>query len=1034
MTQYEEVLPNRSIAEQPPIVAQGIDQARVFAALSGPFDPVQALRSIDQVETAGPSELTAIAAGLSQACDTVLSAVTGQWLMRTADRRRILSRLAADDRVQSAVDWRRKKDRDQPTDDLLNAIEAGGIFAGDAIAAAVRDDPDREKLERLALGLGRAGDLAPQYQQVPKINAALTHLDLVASTNQDRGFFGRQAEIAQIVRWLDGAAAGRPATALYVDGLPGIGKSALLEEVTATLLGRDDEWVVVRFDFDRAGLDVLDSVGLTLEFARQVSAQLPGSEQQIQQARERVASAPLLKGEGQERVPEQLGSVLAIALGSPPRRIFLTLDTLEVLRARGETHPVRLFSWLNQLASVLNAPIAIVGAGRGGALDGTSPHVEEQLPLTGLDPDSADHLLSRLDVDPGSWHDLRTIADGNPLALRLAAKFANEHGTRDLPKARGRGELAVPYLYRFILSRLDDEALKKLAVPGLVVRLINADVIREVVGPRVGLKGLSVARATELFETLASQHWLVEPAVGGFVRHRPDMRSVLLPLLYDAKPAKAAAIDRAAAKWFGARPETWCAVESAYHQLQQMRSRPAVPPIDPAVLAQLDPLTIAELPKAAQDVVLRSQGERSTSYRGERAALGRPLDPNAVAELRAMNERSDWPEGNYIYDRAYAGASYDPTGPEAIPAITFLWRSGRWREARALLAQHGGWDQAGARDLFAPETTAAFLDTICRLEMGGELSFDVCVQALVEDLETGRNAMRLALESTVAGLAGGALRFAFHRAGIEFMRTIKTYDVAINAATWWEQGITTTSFSGDSPGWERITGQTGRVEIGEADASVLAARSFAVLSPFADLVSTMSQLPDHQYLNVWLSSVGEDLDSLGFLAPQGSQPWRSYGTSAQALQVLTDLGLLAEAVGAAGYLHEDPDLRLVGMAAERWRRTTAGSWSYGSMTKPKTWARAVDVSIADRLAALQAEPDQYGPAKAQLEAWCPGFAADDVLGLLERRAPKVFANATEAARDRHDVTGAAEQLLRWYVPSAFVPPVAVLLQRRRYKI
>ncbi|MFC9687809.1 AAA family ATPase [Kribbella sp. NPDC056951] len=1028
MTQYGEVRPNQAVAEQPPIVAQGIDQARVYAALSGPFDPVQALRCIDEVETAGPSELTAIAAGLSQACDTILSAMTGQWLMRGAERRRILKGLAADDRVQSAVAWRWEKEPDQPAEDLLNAIEAAGIFAADAIATAVRDNPDREVLERLALGLGRAGSLAPAYEQVPRVNAALTHLDLVAATNQDRGFFGRQAEIARIVRWLGDAVAGQPASALYVDGLPGIGKSALLEEVAATLLGRDDEWVVVRFDFDRAGLDVLDSVGLTLEFARQVSAQLPGSEERIQQARQRVANAPLLKGEGQERVPEELGPVLANALSSPPRRIFLTLDTLEVLRARGETHPVRLFDWLNQLATVLNVPIAIVGAGRGGALDGTSPHVEEQIPLTGLDPDSADHLLARLDVDPESWADLRTIADGNPLALRLAAKFANEHGTQDLPKARGRGELAVPYLYRFILSRLDDEALKKLAVPGLVVRLINADVIREVVGPRVGLKGLSAARAAELFETLASQHWLVEPAVGGFVRHRKDMRSVLLPLLYDAEPAKSAGIDRAAAKWFGARAETWSAVESAYHQLQLMRRRSAVPPIDPGVLAQLDPATIAELPKVAQDVVLLSQGERSTSYRGERVAPGRALDPNAVAELRAMNERSDWPEANYIYDRAYADASFDPTGPDAIPAITFLWRSGRWREARDLLARHGGWDRGGAGHPFEPEESAAFTDLMCRLEMGAEFSYDACVQALRDDPDAGRNAMRSALEST-AGLANGALRFAFQRAGVEIERSIKTYDVVVSAATCWRPGMTGTAFTGGAPDLERIVAHTGPLDVDNADALVLAARSFATLSPFADLVSTMSQLPDHQYLGRWMTSVGEGIDRLGFLAPDGSGWWHNFGT-AQALQVLADLGLLAEAVGAAAFLHEDADLRLVGMAAERWRRTTAGSWSYGSKTKPKGWARAVDVSIADRLTALQDRPDQYGAAKAQLEAWCPGFTADDVLGLLQRRAPKVF----RAARDEQDVMCAAKVLLRWYVPSAFVPSVAVLLQGRRYKI
>ncbi|WP_432877213.1 AAA family ATPase [Kribbella sp. CA-245084] len=1036
MTEYDDVLPTRPTTEPPSIVAHGIEQARVYAALSGPFDPVAAVRSIDQVEDAGPSELTAIAAGLSQACDTILSAVTGRWLMRGAERRRVLNRLAADDRVRSAVSWRAQTATDQPTADLLNAIEAVGIFSADAITAAVREDLDREVLERLAIGLGRAGPLAPEYPQVPKVKAALTHLDLVASTNQVREFFGRTAEIAQIIRWLDNAVAGQPASTLYIDGLPGIGKSALLEEITAKLLQPDDQWVVVRFDFDRAGLDVLDPAGLTLELARQLSAQLPGAEHQIQQARERAASAPWLKGYTQPQIPEELGPVLANALSNPSRRIFLTLDTLEVLRARGETHPWQLFGWLNQLATVLNVPIAIVGAGRGEALDGTQARVDERISLTGLDDGSADRLLERLEVDPGAWADVRMIANGNPLALRLAAKFANEHGTRDLPKARGRGALAVPYLYRFILSRLEDESLKKLAVPGLVVRLINADVIRDVVGPQVGLKGLTVSQAEDLFQALAGQHWLVEPAPDGFVRHRADMRFVLLPLLYDAEPAKSARIDRAAAKWFGTRPQTWAKVESAYHQLQLMRRQSAVPPIDPAVLAQLDAPTIAELPKVAQDVVLRNQGERSTSFRGDYPEPGRPLDVNAVAELRALNERSDWLEADYVYNRAYANATFDPTGPDATPAITFLWRAGRWREARKLLDGQGGWDRSAVRSQptrspLAPEETTSFLDTLCRLEMGAEFTFDAFVSALVEDPDLGRSVTSLAMESTQSGLFDSALRLAVFRAGVAIDSRRQGFDLAADVAARWAGGSTTRL---EKAGWQRLTERTGPLDRAGVDEDVIAARSFAVLTPFADLVGTMSRLPDHQYLADYATVVGQRLDDLGNLAPLGSRPWRDYSDAqgSRSLPTLTDLGLLAETIAAAAYLFGDADLRLVARAAERWRRTAAGSWSYGSVAKPQRWARPVDVSIADRVSALDGGPDQYDRAEAQLAAWWPEHAADDVVQLLERRAPKMVADARRAARE--DLMGAAALLLRRNLPSALVPPVAVLLQRRRFKL
>ncbi|MEU4196386.1 ATP-binding protein [Kribbella sp. NPDC026611] len=1050
MSEYDNVLPTRSRAEDSPIVAQGIEQARLYAALSGPFDPVQAVRSVEQVEAAGPSELTAIAAGLSQACDTILSAVTGQWLMRGVERQRILNGLPADQvRSEVARRWDTAAD-DQPTRDLLSAIQAVGIFAADAVATAVaratRPAPDREDgrgavrevLERIAIGLGRAGPLAPQYQEVPRVKAALTHLDLVesATANRDRGFFGRDAELAQIIRWLDQVVTQRPLKALYIDGLPGIGKSALLEEVAARLLGQDDDWVVVRLDFDRAGLDVLDLLGLTLEVARQVSAQVPGAEQAIQHARDRAARELSLKG-GRKGSPEDLAAVLANALSSPPRRMLLLLDTLEVLRARGETHRDRLFFWLDDLAGSLGVPLVVVGAGRGEALNSIFDRVEERIPLTGLDDVSANQLLHRLEVEPGSWSAVRAAADGNPLALRLAAKFTNEHGPRALAKARGRGELAVPVLYRAILSRLDNDALKKLAIPGLVVRRINADVIREVIGPQVGLKDLTRGQADELFQALAGQHWLVQPdAVAiGFVRHRADVRQMLLSPMYDAEPAKSARIDRAAARWFGVRSEGWAAVESAYHQLQLMRRRTAVPPIDPAVLAQLDLPTIEELPEVAQDVVLQSRGERSTSFRGEVAQAGRPLGGNAVAELRAMNERSDWLEGNYIYDRAYAGAAFDPTSPDANPAVTFLWRSGRWREARGLLERQGGWDRAGApgregRSPFVPEDNTSFLDTICRLELGAELSFDACVEALVEDPAVGRSAMSLAMESTASGLASAALRFAFQRAGIEFQRTIKQYDVAANATTWWEQGIRTTVFSGENPGWERITGRTGPLEVSGADPSVVTARAFAVLTPFTDLVATMSQLPGHEYFSRWATSVGRALDELGYLAPQGSEPWHNRG-SVQPPQALADMGLLAETIGAAAYLHEDPDLRLVAQAAERWRRTTAGSWSYRS-TKPTAWARPVDVSIADRVEGLRDGSDSYARAEAQLEAWCPELRADDVLELLRRRAPKIYSDAGQVARK--DVMGAAALLLRRNVPSAFVPPFAVLLRRRHFQM
>jgi hypothetical protein len=576
------------------LVTSGVDQARRYAALSGPFDPVQALRSIGNLEAVDPERLTTIAAGLSRTCDRSTTADGALWLMRGAERRRTLDALASSDQLSEAVAQRRSTANDLPTEDVLDAIEGAEIFSVEEVAAAVSTTPDRDRLERLVVGLGRAGPLAPQYGQLPAIKAALTHLDFVASAEavQNQAFFGRDDEVQRIIDWLDSEFPAGPSAAFYIEGLPGIGKTTLVEQVAARLLDLGDDWVVVRFDFDWAGLDVQDTVGLTLELARQVSAQLPGAEQPIQQARLKTAgTAPGtegLKGNTPELVPEDLALALANALASPLRRIFLVLDTLEVLRARGETHPGRLFEWIDQLASVANVSIAVVGAGRGNTLDKTRTRLGEHLPLGGLADAGADHLLASLDVEAGSHQLIRSIAGGNPLTLRLAAKIANEHGVQELEKAGKRGELVSASLYRFLLSRIDDPDLKLLANPGLVVRRINDDVIREVIAPQAGLGRLSQTRAEELLHALTTQHWLVEPdPAPGFVRHRSDMRAVLLPILYQSAPAKSARIDRAAARWFGARTENWCQVERAYHRLQLMRRDPAVPPIPPEIMAQL---------------------------------------------------------------------------------------------------------------------------------------------------------------------------------------------------------------------------------------------------------------------------------------------------------------------------------------------------------------------------------------------------------------------------------------------------------------
>ena len=263
-------------------------------------------------------------------------------------------------------------------------------------------------------------------------------------------------------------------------------------------------------------------------------------------------------------MPEDLASLMGTAVAAIGRPVLVVLDTLEVLRGRGETHPVRLFQWLDALLAKGVMPMRVLGASRGDALQGL-PEVSETsarrvptwvskyrvLPLPRLEDAAAEALLRKLSVPTALFEELLKIAQGNPLKLRLAAEIAKRTGIDKLPPRRRGAAVDAAFLYRFLLSRVEDPELRKLAHPGLIVRRINAALIREVLAPKLRLGSISEARAQALLDQLAAHHWLVEVDPGtGFLKHRSDMRRLLLPLLYRSEPAKAARIDAAVIPWF----------------------------------------------------------------------------------------------------------------------------------------------------------------------------------------------------------------------------------------------------------------------------------------------------------------------------------------------------------------------------------------------------------------------------------------------------------------------------------------------------
>jgi hypothetical protein len=1019
---------------QAPMAA--IERVRRFAALSGVFDPKDALTVLEGHAADDVSGLVAVASQLAGACDTALPGDRQTWLMRGPERRWELEALDERMGIREAVAWRRQAaDAAADTLDLLDALVGEGLFDDRSVQSRIEAGGPKRELERIAVALDRAGRLAPAGERLDAVRAALTRLDAEERnrTLLGAGFVGRDAEKAEIALWLDVPSQTPPVRTLFVSGLPGIGKSTLLEEAVRAARESTRRWLVVRLDFDRAGLEVQDQVGLTVELARQISAEIGEHAHALRDARLEASGAPLaenvpsVKGEARSRVPTSLGHTLATEVRAVARPVLLVLDTLEILRGRGETHPKRLFTWIDQLVSFGLTPMSVLAAGRGDALDSAPDRIGRRIDLPGLDDASADRLLAGLGVPAASFGAIRAIAEGSPLVLRLAAAVARDAGPAALDRVAQRNELAAAHLYRFLLSRIDDRTLRALAHPGLVVRRISAEVIAEVLGPQLGFGRLDSRLAARLFEELSSQYWLVEPdpTAPGFVKHRTDIRSVLLRLLYSVSPARCARIDRAATAWFAARPEPWCAVESAYHRLQLMRRDRHPPAIDPAVLQRFDEETIAELPEQARDLIRQSRGERSSLGRTFATAPESRGSPQAGRELEAILERGDWIEGQHFYDRTLGRAMFDARSRDAEVSRAFLWRSGQWHEARHLLVERDRLRGDDRDVLDLPAQLAA-----PRLEMRAELSFAALLRSFSTDPALGRRAADVAFRGLPGELSGAALGFALQRAGLGLKATSWGGRDGIQAAfaTWLPRLGVGEASPAMSAARDRLAR---RVQPPQSASEADPGRLLAVLAPHAELATTLSRIREDGGIARHAAAVDRRLAELGGLPPAGSGPWPSAPEPTEPIDGLAALGLFAEWIGAAAFVLRDPDLALLARSAEHWRRTTAGQWSYDRPPAGwKEWSRPLDVTLADRLTALQAASDPAEESLRQLEAWSGDDqpAESALLPQIRRRLPGAL-NAARAAIP--DGPGAARVLLRHQVPSAFIPPLAVLLAHQK---
>lgn len=599
---YEALVKNPARFELDDPVLQAIQRT---AAVRGWFNPTIL---IDEVGgEADPKQKSRWLHGLRAIC-VIDPASPDRWILQDRYRSASISQMAAEGALPDAA----RKASGDPHARLVSDMLAGNFdpAAAPAEALAAAGDVDRwlsalPGHNRQSQDLGAALELKLRNDELDRLS---------------RGIVGREAELQQLMKFVDGAWRhhGERLPLYRLEGIGGVGKSTLLAEfVRRHMTSRYRDPIVVWIDYDRLRIRAAELSSVLIETTRQIAWGLPEASGALKVAREQlrdladdpvlakrdelVLSAKMLSesadadsGIGSDdqvmvrAMTESVNRALwSLNMDLETRPVLIVLDTVERLEPAetGRDDVLAAFQMLRQRAL---PRLAVIASGRSvfsrdrlpsgvddfavQGLSGLSRVYSRELLVSreGLPPADADKLLKSFD-DLSDEEFRQRI--GVPMLLTLLARLYRE-GRLDLSgddldhiRNAATAEMAAGYIYNRVLDHLPEE-LRRVAHPGLVLRQVTEEVLNDVILPViVKPDDLAEWKGRRLFDRLVNEGWLVDRVMNSgspAVQHRAELRRAMLLLMYeDPDPAvtrELVALNQRARDWYRARmkqrPET----------------------------------------------------------------------------------------------------------------------------------------------------------------------------------------------------------------------------------------------------------------------------------------------------------------------------------------------------------------------------------------------------------------------------------------------------------------------------------------------
>jgi hypothetical protein len=378
---------------------------------------------------------------------------------------------------------------------------------------------------------------------------------------------------------------------LLIYGPGGTGKSTLLAKFILEHAELDESlrFPFAYLDFDRPGLLAEEPLTLLAEVVRQLGTQYSEKKDYCLELREemlREISPPSSKDAGEALRPQGVNTPsekiqnrflsefqnLLHQIGVQEKPVLLVLDTFEEVQFRSQNYVIGLWSFLNRLQEqVPKLRVVLAGRARVKNIKTVDVHLSE------LDPPAAAALLLSYGVtDEAVSAKVVKQVGGNPLSLKLAGELLRKEGPRSegIPGLetnwylwRLQDQMLQGLLYQRILGHIQDDDIRKLAHPGLILRRITPPLLRDVLAEPCGVSVPDAKRAEELFRRMRQEVALLAPSEDGSLHHRPDLRHVMLKLLRNDQPTKVEDIQRRAVAFYKMQPGVVARAEEIYHRL-----------------------------------------------------------------------------------------------------------------------------------------------------------------------------------------------------------------------------------------------------------------------------------------------------------------------------------------------------------------------------------------------------------------------------------------------------------------------------------